>query len=92
MYSIAEKGMSTSLCTGFIKCVVSRYMQNESSVYGRFLNASKAFDLMEDIHLGKGASHKLVTRYLNFFFSTERPKYQEGKPQRSERLNVLLIF
>ena len=34
---------------------------------------------------------KLVTRHLNFFY-TEIPKHQEGEPQRSERLKVLLIF
>ena len=37
-----KRGMSTSLCTGFIKCVVSRYMQNDSALFGCFLDASKA--------------------------------------------------
>ena len=37
---------STSLCTGVVKNVVSRYIRNGSSVYGCFLDASKAFDLV----------------------------------------------
>ena len=28
-----KKSMSTSLCTGFVKCVVTQYLSNESPVY-----------------------------------------------------------
>ena len=38
-----KKGMSTALCTGFIKNVVSKFVHNGSSVFGCFLDASKAF-------------------------------------------------
>ena len=38
-----KTGSSTSLCTGIVKCVVSRYLQNGSSVLGCSLDASKAF-------------------------------------------------
>lgn len=38
--------MSTSLCTGTVKCVISRYMHGGSSVFACFLDASKAFDLV----------------------------------------------
>ena len=49
-----KKGMSTSLCTGFMKCVVSRYniMQNEYSVYGCLLDA---FDLV---------NHEILFKHL----------------------------
>ena len=42
-----KKGMSTSLCTGFVKCVVAQYLTNDSPVYGCFLDLSKAFDLVD---------------------------------------------
>ena len=38
---------STSLCTGVVKNVMSHYIQHGSSVYGFFLDASKAFDLVD---------------------------------------------
>lgn len=38
--------MSTSLCTGTIKDIVSRCMFRGSSVFACFLDASKAFDLI----------------------------------------------
>ena len=39
-----KKVMSTALCTGFIKNVVSKFVHSSSSVFGCFLDASKAFD------------------------------------------------
>ena len=39
--------MSTSLCTGFVKCVITQYLSNESPVYGCFLELSKAFNLVD---------------------------------------------
>ena len=39
-----KAGSSTSLCTGLVKNVVSKYMHNGSSVLGC---ASKAFDLVD---------------------------------------------
>ncbi len=38
--------MSSTLCTVVLKDVVSSYIQNGSSVYACFLDASKAFDLV----------------------------------------------
>ena len=38
--------MSTTLCTGAVKNVASRYMHENSAVYACFLGASKAFDLV----------------------------------------------
>ena len=47
-----KAGSSTSLCTGLVKNVVSKYMHNGSSVYwGVFLDASKAFDLVDHCKL-----------------------------------------
>ena len=45
-----KPGLSTELCTGLIKNVTARYCFNDSSVFGCFLNASKAFDQV-DHHL-----------------------------------------
>ena len=41
-----KSGFSTTLCTGVLKNVVSRYIHRGSSVLGCFLDASKAFDLV----------------------------------------------
>ena len=40
-----KAGSSTTLCTGMVKNVVSRYINNGSCVLGCFLDASKAFDM-----------------------------------------------
>ena len=41
-----KSGLSTTLCTGVLKATVSRYIHRNSIVYGCFLDASKAFDLV----------------------------------------------
>ena len=41
-----KAGCSTTLCTGVVKNVVSRYIHCGSAVMGCFLDASKAFDLV----------------------------------------------
>ena len=38
---------STSLCTAAIKNIIARYLHNGSPVLGCFLDASKAFDLVD---------------------------------------------
>ena len=38
--------MSTTLCTGTVKNVISRYMHEGTSVFACFLDATKAFDLV----------------------------------------------
>ena len=42
-----KPGYSTTLCTGIVKNVVSRYIHNGSAVLGCFLDASKAFDMVD---------------------------------------------
>ena len=39
-------GSSTTLCTGVVKNIISRYIHSGSSVHGCFLDASRAFDLV----------------------------------------------
>ena len=41
-----KAGSSTTLCTGVVKSIISNYIHNGSSVLGCFLDASKAFDLV----------------------------------------------
>ena len=41
-----KSGFSTSMCTGALKSIVSRYINRGSAVFGCFLDASKAFDLV----------------------------------------------
>ena len=46
-----KSGMSADMCTGLIKNVISRYCFNGSNVFGRFLDASKAFDRVSHLKL-----------------------------------------
>ena len=55
-----KPGSSTTLCTGVVKNVISRYIHKGSQVMGCFLNASKAFDLVKHEIL----SQKLLSRGL----------------------------
>ena len=41
-----KPGFSTTLCTGVLKNVVSHYMFEDTPIYACFLDASKAFDLV----------------------------------------------
>ena len=45
--SLALAGYSTSLCTGTVKNIVSLYTHNGSPIFGWFLDATKAFDLVD---------------------------------------------
>ena len=41
-----KSGLSTSMCTGALKSVVSHFINRDSAVFGCFLDTSKAFDLV----------------------------------------------
>ena len=42
-----KSGVSTTMCTGLIKNVVAQYTHRGTNVFGCFLDASKAFDLVD---------------------------------------------
>ena len=46
-----KPGMSADMCTGLIKNVIGHYCFKGSSVFGCFLDASKAFDRVSDLKL-----------------------------------------
>ena len=48
------------MCTGLIKNVVAQYTHRETNVFGYFLDASKAFDLVDHGII----FHKLLDRGL----------------------------
>ena len=65
-----KRGHSTSLCTATVKNVVSHYMHNGSAVLGCFLDASKAFDLVDHgILFQKPLDHGLLLPVINFLLS-----------------------
>ena len=71
-----KPGHSTSLCTATVKNVISRYLHNGSPVLGCFLDASKAFDLVDhDILfktlLGRGLPLPIV-RFLLSWYGTQK--------------------
>ena len=62
--------MSTSLCTGILKHVVSRYMHGGSSIFACFLDASKAFDLVNhNIPFSKLLAKGFPAHLIRFFLS-----------------------
>ena len=70
-----KPGSSTSLCTGMIKNIVSRYIHNGSSVLSCFLDASKAFDSVDHGILFKKLSDRglplAVVRFLLSWYSSQ---------------------
>ena len=66
-----KKRMSTSLCTGTVKNIVSHYRFRGSSVFTCFLDASKAFDLVNLFKrlLDKHMPHPLVRFLLSWYQS-----------------------
>ena len=75
-------GSSTSLCTGIVKCVVSKYLQNGSSVLGCFLDASKAFDMVDHCKLfsilNKRGLPSPIIRFLSSWYQKQEMKVQWG--------------
>ena len=65
-----KRGHSTSLCTAIVKNVVLHYMHNGSAVLGCFLDASKAFDLVDHgILFQKLLDRGLPLPVINFLLS-----------------------
>ena len=65
-----KRGHSTSLCTATVKNVASHYMHNGSAVLGCFLDASKAFDLVDHgILFQKLLDRGLPLPVINFLLS-----------------------
>ena len=65
-----KQNMSTSLCTGILKHVVSHYMHEDSSVFACFLDASKTFDLVNhNILFSKLLAKGFPAHLIRFFLS-----------------------
>ena len=71
-----KSGMSTSLCTGTIKNIVARYMYRNTPVFACFLDASKAFhlvnhDLLFQLLLDRGLP-VCVARLLRNWYTDQK--------------------
>ena len=70
-----KSGSSTTMCTGVVKNIVSRYIYNGSTVHGCFLDASKAFDLVDhSLLFQKLIDHGLppvIVRFLSSWYSSQ---------------------
>ena len=77
-----KAGSSTTLCTGVVKSIISNYIHNGSSVLGCFLDASKAFDLVNhDILFQKLYDRGLpqtVMRFLSSWYITQQMSIRWG--------------
>ena len=78
-----KPGFSTSLCTGVVKNIISRYIHNGSSVHGCFLDASKAFDLVDHgILFQKLIDRGLplaIVRFLSSWYSSQMMRVRWDK-------------
>ena len=86
-----KQGLSTTLCTGCVKNVVSRYVHRGSTVYACFLDASKAFDLVQhDTLFSKLRDRGLpecVVAFLQEWYSGQRLRVRWGS-ELSEEFGV----
>jgi hypothetical protein len=77
-----KSGSSTSLCTGLVKNIVSRYIFNGSTVLGCFLDASKAFDLVDHGKLFSKLQHRglptPILRFLVNWYSLQEMRVRWG--------------
>ena len=64
-----KEGFSTDLYTGLLKNVIGRYTMNDSTVYGCFLDASKAFDRVNHTVL----FHKLLEKKTFSWYIAHSP-------------------
>ena len=78
-----KPGHSTTLCSAMVKNVVSRYIHNGSTVLGCFLDASKAFDLIDhgilfDTLMKRGLPFPIV-RFLASWYSMQKMQVRWDK-------------
>ena len=78
-----KPGSSTTLCTGVVKNIISRYIHSGSSVHGCFLDASKAFDLVDHSLLFQKLIDRglplPVVRFLSSWYSSQMMKVRWDK-------------
>ena len=75
-----KPGLSTTMCTGVLKAVVSRYLDGGSKVFGCLVDASKAFDTVDHtILLDKLLSRGLPNVMVCFLLRGTSPSICETK-------------
>ena len=69
-----KSGLSTSMCTGVLKAIVSHYNLGGSKVYGCLIDATKAFDTVDhtilfEKLLARGLPNVVIRFILNWYLS-----------------------
>ena len=86
-----KRGSSTTTCTALVKSVVAKYIHSGSHVYGCFLDASKAFDMVRfDLLFRKLQSRGLplpLLRFLSNWYLSQEMSVCWG-PGRSKSFGV----
>ena len=78
-----KRGLSSDLCTGLLKNIIGRFNVRDSTVYGCFLDASKAFDrvdhsLLFDKLLKRNLSPVVARTLIGMVLSTESKHFLES--------------
>ena len=73
-----KPGSSSDLCTGLLKNVIHKYLNNDTHVFGCFLDASKAFDRVDHALLFEKLLDRnlppVITRLLLSWYSSQQLK------------------
>ena len=72
-------GSSTTQCIGTVKCIVSNCLHNGLSVFGCFVDASKAFDFVDYCKIFKKRGlPSPILRFLSSWYCTQEMKVEWG--------------
>lgn len=83
--------MSTLLCTGFVKFVVTQYLSNETPVHGCFLDLSKAFGLDDHNLLFRRVLDRSLPLFIHCLFVNDLVLQSEHEGSMEWNSNIFVI-